>query len=70
MNTTDTTTVPTPTEMPVIDSPLDPEVADQLGDEILLSAVRSVKPHRVRKGAGQRFQPATVRAWSAGGRVD
>jgi hypothetical protein len=53
------------TDMPVIDSPLDPEVADGLGDEMLLHAAAETKVQTVRG----RF-PNESRAWASSGSVD
>jgi cytochrome c553 len=64
MNTT--TTTPT-TDMPVIDSPLDPEVADQLGDELILDIAAKTKTQRVRAGQAS---PSQSRAWTVSGNVD
>lgn len=69
MNTTVTTTPVT--DLPVIDSPLDPEVADRLGNEMLLDVAGKEKPKRV--GRTNRSWGATApssRAWTMGGRVD
>ena len=54
----------TPVEMPVIDSPLDPEIADNLGDDILLSSAAANKVQRVKAPL------SGARAWSASGSVD
>jgi hypothetical protein len=61
-------TVTAPVEMPVIDSPLDPEVAEILGDDILLGAASSNKVQKVK--AGVRSSSTAARAWTMGGRVD
>jgi hypothetical protein len=56
------------TDMPVIDSPLDPEVAETMGDEMLLSVAASTKVQKVRSR-----QATTInapRAWTSTGRVD
>jgi hypothetical protein len=65
-----TNTTTTPTEMPVIDSPLDPEVADVLGDELIMSA--TTKTQRV-SGSGRSTianQSGESRAWTRAGYVD
>lgn len=68
------TTVVEPTDLPVVDSPLDPEVAEPLADDILLSAVRDTKPARVtarsRNGSRLRGVATSPRAWTMGGSVD
>ena len=65
-----TITVPAPVEMPVIDSPLDPEVADHLGDDILLSAAAANKTQRITVRGGARGVAMSPRAWTMGGNVD
>lgn len=62
-------TITAPVEMPVIDSPLDPEVAEALGDNILLSSVASTKVAKVGR-TGQSRPTVEVRGWTMGGRVD
>lgn len=66
-----TTTTPVPVEMPVIDSPLDPEVADRLGDEMLLDAASTAKVQRVAgSGVSLANQSGESRAWTSSGQVD
>lgn len=62
----------TPTEMPVIDSPLDPEVADGLGDEMLLAAAAGTKTQRVGGTGRSSFinRSGESRAWTSAGNVD
>lgn len=52
--------------MPVTLPALDPNLGEQLGDEILLDVARTTKPAKVRAGQAQ----AEPRAWSYGGNVD
>jgi hypothetical protein len=60
------------TDMPIVDSPLDPEVADALGNEVLLSATATTKVQKVRRTANTTSAPASglSRAWTMGGSVD
>ena len=69
MNTITTTPL---TDMPVIDSPLDPDVADGLGDGTLLSATADTKVQKVRRTANRNSTPVSgvSRAWTMGGNVD
>ena len=53
-----------PTEAPALPE-IDPAVADQIGDEILLESASKVRTGRVTSGT-----PAASRAWSIGGNVD
>ena len=63
MNTTETITRVVPV--------LDPEVGEQLGDDILLDVAKTEKVKRV-KGSGRAssLQSHTARAWTRGGNVD
>lgn len=67
-------TVTAPVELPVVDSPLDPEHADRTGDDILLGAAATNRVQRVRRGSGGGStwapQSGTSRAWTMGGNVD
>lgn len=67
-----TTTTTTPVELPVIDSPLDPEVAERLGDELLLDTAAHTKTQKVHASgrATAASQSAQARAWTMGGSVD
>jgi len=60
------------TDMPVIDSPLDPEVADGLGDEMILSAATATKTQRVTGASRSSLanQSGESRAWTRSGYVD
>lgn len=68
---TSTTTTPL-TDMPIVDSPLDPEVADVLGNEVLLSSTAAVKVQKVSRTANVTSAPNSglSRAWTMGGSVD
>jgi hypothetical protein len=72
MENTALNTTAIPVEMPVIDSPLDPEVAEKLGDDVLLGAAANEKTQRV---AGHGPSPwinasGESRAWTSAGQVD
>lgn len=49
---------------------LDPEVGQQLGDDILLGAARTEKVAKVKSGSGTRTLGSSARAWTLGGNVD
>lgn len=68
MNTTTTA----PVEMPVIDSPLDPEIADGLGDELLLATTAGTKTQSVTGSGRSSFinRSGESRAWTSAGNVD
>lgn len=68
MNNNTTTPV---TDLPVVHSPLDPEVAERLGDDVLLSSAADTKVQRVRRtNGGRSLQSGESRAWTMGGDVD
>lgn len=67
-----TIATPTTTEMPVVDSPLDPEVADALGNDLLLGTAADNRVARV-AGTGRSAWINTSgesRAWTSAGNVD
>jgi hypothetical protein len=68
LNTITTTPATPVTDMPVIDSPLDPEVAESMGDEMLLGVAAATKVKRVRRG--ERTTINSPRAWTQTGRLD
>lgn len=70
MNTITTTTTPV-TDQPIIDSPLDAEVADRLGNEMLLGIAAGEKVQRVSGTRASSFtQSGESRAWTSAGNVD
>lgn len=58
--------------MPVVDSPLDAEVADQLGNDVILGVAAGEKTQKVRRAGRATWssQSGESRAWTSAGNVD